>query len=95
MDILHEMEQRNKVRFKCANCNFVFDVDTAQEEIKEVYCPHCNSNACDREVKIMKTEQERRIEQKWEKRMFDNMADIVRNHRKILEMERANEREEA
>ena len=42
----------------------------------------------------MKTENEKRIEQKWEKRMFDNMADIVRNHRKILEMERANEREE-
>ena len=44
----YEMEQRNKARFRCANCSFIFDVGTSQEEIKEVRCPHCNSNACDR-----------------------------------------------
>ena len=41
-----------KIRYKCANCNYVFDV-THPIEYKsyDIGCPQCNSNACDRQEK--------------------------------------------
>ena len=39
-----------QIRYKCANCEFVFDYAT--ESLRdEVKCPNCKSNACDKRGK--------------------------------------------